>query len=128
MIELRIPSERISGASVNIEALNIALRATLAEKLRGISTGPGGVVVHLDDSATLADVDSAESIATSHDPATRTPRQQRIRARRDALANARDRFRDALNLDDYQGEAQVIRRLAERLIWLETELRDLRDL
>ena len=123
MIDL--PIER---TEINSDALDAELRSALAEKVIGISANGQIVVVHLDDSATEADLIQAESLVLAHDPAQLTPRQQTIQTRRDQLELDRDANITPLNLDDYLLQLPLIRRLAQKIAWLEREIRDIRDL
>ncbi|MEQ8673205.1 MAG: hypothetical protein RLP44_28040 [Aggregatilineales bacterium] len=118
----------IARQTINSDALDAELRSALAEKVLGISSNGANVTVHLDDTATEADLLQAESLVIAHDPAQLTPRQQRIETRRDQLDTDRDANTVPLNLDDYLLQLPLIRRLAQKIAWLEREIRDLRDL
>jgi hypothetical protein len=61
--------------NVNTDALDAVLRAAFGEQVFGISTGPHGVIVHLADDVTPAQIAQAEQIVIDHDPSILTPEQ-----------------------------------------------------
>jgi hypothetical protein len=66
---------QISKSGVNTDALDAALRTALGEQVFGISIGPHGVIVHLADDVTPAQIAQAEQIVIDHDPSILTPEQ-----------------------------------------------------
>lgn len=119
--------------AANIEALEAELRADLGALVKGVSAGPYGVVIHLGAEAATRDIQQARAIAAAHDPAVRTPQQIAAHQRQQRLTQERVDHAEPLNPADYipgagAPEAELIARLAARLAWLETEIRDLRGL
>lgn len=119
--------------AANIEALEAELRADLGALVKGVSAGPYGVMLHLGDQAAARDIQQARALAAAHDPAVRTPQQIAAGQRQQRLAQGRADHADPLNPADYipgagAPQAELIARLAARLAWLETEIRDLRGL
>ena len=117
---------RIARNNVNIEALAAELQAALGNLSRGMSTGPYGVVVHLDDRATAQQIAQAQTIVENHDPTVLTPEQQARQQRQQRLDDLRDARGGDLDLADYNGQDAAIQTLAQKLAWLEQEVIDLR--
>ncbi len=118
----------IERAEINSDGLDAELRSSLAEKIIGVSANGQMVIVHLDDSATQADQLQVAGIVTAHNAAQLTPHQQEIETRQIQLELDRDANTTPLNVDDYLTQLPVIRRLAQKIAWLEREIRDIRDL
>ena len=116
----------IARNDVNDAALTEEVRAALGERVSGISTGPYGVIVHLDDRATPAQIAQVQTIVEAHNPAVRTPDQQADQQRQQRLASLRGGRGEALDPADYNGEAALIQSLADKIAWLEQEVLDLR--
>jgi hypothetical protein len=114
----------VQKASINIEALDADLRAALGAAVSGISYGGGQVTVHMDDNATPTQVQQAQQIVGSH--ANRlTAAQQAAVTRQEALAQLRQTA-DGITLAtaDFAGKQ---RDLAQKVMWLEQEVRELRQ-
>lgn len=118
----------ITQAEINSDGLDAELRSALAEKMIGVSANGETVTVHLEDRATQADQLQVAAIVTAHNAAQLTPRQQEIETRRDQLELDRVANVVPLNVDDYLLQLPIIRNLAQKIAWLEREIRDLRDL
>lgn len=117
----------VSGlSSINIEKLDEDLRATLGSNYVGLSTRLGEVIVFMADETLEADVLQAQSIVETHDSSQLTAEQAAELAEQEALADARSANTDNLNLGQFAGESAAINALAEKLAWLELEIRDLR--
>lgn len=112
--------------ALNAEALEEALRGTLGPALRGISSGPYGLRIHLAGPLTEAQIAQARAIVQSHDPAQLTARQSAALERRHRLEQARAANSAPLNPQAYSGEAALIRQLAHKIAWLEQEIDALR--
>ncbi len=119
---------RFTRRTINIEALDRTLRDVLQERVIGVSAGASGIVIHLDDSASDAEIDTVGSILDAHDPALLSERQQCEQNRRDQLENDRNTNETPIDLDDFLTQPQIVRELARRLAWIEREIRALRDL
>ena len=61
---------------VNHDALRAEIVAVIGDHITGISTGPYGVILHLDDSVTPAQITPLEAIVLAHDAGTLTIAQQ----------------------------------------------------
>ena len=72
--------DRVLPAPEALDALDAALTAALGAKYLGAVCGSGGIVLHLDASATAEDENTARMIALSHDFASRTPGQLELAA------------------------------------------------
>jgi multidrug efflux pump subunit AcrA (membrane-fusion protein) len=114
--------------SINIEKLDEDLQAALTTNYIGLSTRFNEVIVFMDDATPSADVLQARSIVINHDPMQLTAEQQARIARQQAIDSARSSNTEALNLADYDAADILIRKLAQKIRWLELELRDLRGL
>jgi hypothetical protein len=115
----------VQKASINIEALDADLRAALGAAVSGISYGGGQVTVHMDDNATPTQVQQAQQIVGSHDANRLTAAQQAAVTRQEALAQLRQTA-DGITLAtaDFAGKQ---RDLAQKVMWLEQEVRELRQ-
>jgi hypothetical protein len=117
----------IERSTVNIEALDAELRAALGAATTGFTAGGGKIVVHLLDSATPQQENLARQIVLAHDPARLTPQQQQEAERKTKLDQARRDYGAAeLDLAPYAGQGPIIQKLAQKILWLEREIADLR--
>lgn len=117
-----------SLTSVNIEKLDEDLRASLADKFLGISTRRGEVLVFMADDTPSADVLQAGQLVENHDSRLLTVEQQEEINNWQAIDNARLANSEGLNLSDYDASEALIQNLAQKIAWLELEIRDLRAL
>lgn len=113
---------------INTDALNSAIRASLGDVYTGLSSKPGMVTLYFGDEASGTEMEAARDIAILHDPVVLSPRQEAENARRGVLASVREANADSLDSSQYDSEAPLMRQLAQKIIWLEEEIRDLRDL
>lgn len=107
---------------INAELLSAELQAALSSMTSGVSSGPYGVIVHLNDNATAEQIAQARAIVENHDPAVLTPRQEAEQQRQQKLAEMRSSISADLDPADYDGENALIQALAERIAWLEQEV------
>lgn len=115
-----------TNKSLNMEALDAALRTALGTKVSGFSVGGGQVIVHMDDSATPAQIQQAQQIVADHNASGLTPTQQAEQERQQALEQMRQTAGNLeLQTSDYNGQPQAIQNLAQKVMWLEQELREL---
>lgn len=112
--------------SINIEKLDADLRAVYEANYIGLSTRLSDVIVFMTDETPEEDVLLAQSIVENHDPSQLTAEQEAELARQTALADARSANSDNLDLSQFATESAAINALAERVAWLELEIRDLR--
>jgi hypothetical protein len=106
--------------SINLELLDETLRQALP--ITGISTAPGRITVHVEDSQFQPEmVAQAQTLIAAHNPNALTERQQKQQAQKAQLEVFRAQF-----LPDSGGGVVSLAALAEKLAWLETEIRDLR--
>jgi len=114
-------------AAINVEALDADLRAALGEFTSGFTAGSGRVVVHLLGTATPQHETLARQIVRDHDPARLTQQQQQEAQRKARLDQARaDYGAVELDLTPYDSQGPIIRLLAQKILWLEREITDLR--
>jgi hypothetical protein len=118
----------INRTSINVQALDDALRTALGATTIGVSTRPGQVTVHLLDTATPQQLDQVRAILQAHDPAQLTAVQQRRLDRAALIDQLRGQNPIPLNPADFNAETDAIRRLARKIAWLEQEIKELRDL
>src|SRR5690606_2817112 len=116
---------RYSG-TINMEALDSALRAQLGGAFFGLSHSGENVVLHLAEGTPAAAVERARQLVLTHDPEQLTPEQQAARERRQRLQQARDEKGAELNPADYSTDPLLLT-LARKILWLEREISDLRD-
>lgn len=86
-----ITIERAFSTPETADALDKALREALGERVSGISARTGGksIIVHLNDSATAEDDNTARQIVLTHDFNKRTPEQVAQAERKQAREAAR---------------------------------------
>jgi len=117
----------IERSTINAEALDSDLRAALGAAITGVSIANGKLVIHLNDSATPQQEIQARQIVQNHNPAQLAPAQQAEAQRRQRLDQARQESAlQALDVQDYSKMDPAIRRLAQKIAWLEQEIADLR--
>ena len=117
----------VSGlSSINIEKLQEDLQAALGSTYIGLSTRFSEVIVFMADETPEADVLLAQSIVENHDPSQLTAEQAAELAEQQALADVRSTNPDNLDLSQFVAESAAINALAEKVAWLELEIRDLR--
>jgi hypothetical protein len=99
---------QISKSGVNTDALDAALRTALGEQVFGISIGPHGVIVHLADDVTTAQIAQAEQIVIDHDPAIETSAQTTAKQRRDEFKKLAGKSLDKLTLPEIKTVLAVL--------------------
>jgi hypothetical protein len=105
---------------INFELLDETLRQALP--ITGISATPGRITVHVDDSQFQPEMAAqAQTLIAAHNPNALTERQQKQQVQQARLEAFRAQF-----LTDSGGGEVTLAGLAEKLAWLETEIRDLR--
>lgn len=117
-----------SLASINIEKLDEDLRSNLGEYFLGMSTRRGEVIVFMADDTPSADVLSAGRLVENHDSSLLTLEQQEEISSKQAIDDARISNSQVLILSDYDASDALIRTLAQKIEWIELEVRDLRNL
>lgn len=117
----------IEREDINVEALDDALRTALDTAYIGLSTRPNVIVLHLAGTTTPAQRNQARQLVINHDSSQRTQAQQKRQQRRQRLAQLRQANRDDINTDDYTLELPLLRALAQKIAWLEQEIRELRN-
>lgn len=123
MIELQI--ERLEA--VNVEALNAQLVALLGDQFFGFSIEETMVIVYLAVEVSDTQQGQVIEIVSTHNPDVKTPQQQAEELRLQQLENARSLFASPLlPLEEYASTGAPLLRLAEKISWLEQEMRDLR--
>jgi hypothetical protein len=110
---------QVEKAAVNTSALDAELRNNLGNIVKGISSSRGQVIVHLDDNATAEQVSQAQQIVLDHDESQLTSEQ----LARQLLEVDRESYRVA-----FDPASISLQQLAERIVWLEKEIRDLRGM
>ena len=118
----------IAREQTNITALDETLDKLLTDYYLGLSVHNGAVRVHLLDETPSDLVHLAEQIVQSHDPSQLTLGQQAEISKRQSLLQARNATPTALDTIAYDGTDPLLQQLANKLHWLEQEIRDLRDL
>ncbi len=117
----------VTKNAVNLEALDADLKTALGSIVTGVSTGPYGVQVHFTDAVTAAQENQARSIVQSHDPEKLTPNQQSALNHTTKLNQARaDYGATALDLAALKGQPSFIQQMAQKIAWLELEIKELR--
>jgi multidrug efflux pump subunit AcrA (membrane-fusion protein) len=109
----------VTKSIVNVAGLDAELRNNLGDVVKGVSVRRGQVIVHLDDRVTAAQVSQAQQIVLDHDASQRTPEQ----SARQQLEADRKIYRQL-----FDPASINLQQLAERVAWLENEIRDLRGL
>ena len=116
---------RFPPRAVNPEALDAELRTAMPDSYASLLVSDSELRVFLNQDLPQSEV---QAVLDAHDPASLTPEQQAEQARQEALAEARRNNASNLDGSQYDAEAPLMRQLAQKIIWLEQEIRDLRDL
>ena len=112
--------------AVNIGLLDETLKAALGVKCYGVSVRGDEVEVHLSDDATDNDLVLAAQIVTDHDSLQKTAKQTERETRQANLVADRAKFAQEDDLGQYGTSPLDL--LAERVRWLEREIRELKGL
>lgn len=116
----------IERADVNVDLLDAQLREVSEEGFYGLSTGRGGVTLYISDTLDTEQRQQLIDIARAHDATALTPQQQAALARYEMLEQGR--ADEALDMAAYAQSSVEIHTLAQKIAWLEQELRDLRGI
>jgi len=112
---------------VNSALLDADLRAALKEKVYGISVTNGRVRVHLDPAASKAEQAQAEALVKNHKATDKTPAQVAEQAQAQKLDQMRKDYGSGdLALASFDAQTPVLKQLAQKIAWLEAEVRALR--
>jgi hypothetical protein len=117
----------VERGSINTALLEQELRAQCGDLYFGLSTRPGFVTLFLSDQADVVLLDAARRLVELHDASRLTEAQVKAIAERTALESARRNTGSVLDPNDFRDDALLLR-LAEKITWLEREIRDLRGL
>ncbi|MBI1280540.1 MAG: hypothetical protein GC179_20625 [Anaerolineaceae bacterium] len=113
----------IDLAAANVIALDTDLRAVLTSHFFGLTYDGKQVTLVLDETVTNNQIQQAQNIVATHDPAKLTPAQQAEVLQNAKLDQARkDYAATELDLTIYQGKDALLQKLAEKVLWLEREL------
>jgi hypothetical protein len=116
----------VERTTINNSMLVAELQLALGEAYVGLNVGDSQVIVYLTDDATAEQLLQAEQLVVNHDPTVLTPEQQQAQAREQLLKDFR--AADALDLSTYDGATAEVQTLAQKIAWLELEIRELRGL
>ena len=118
-------SIEVERGALNTALLEQNLRALCGDLYAGLSTRPGFVTLFVSDQADVILLDAARKLVEAHDARQLTEAQVKAIAEQAALDAARRNTGAVLNPDDFR-DNPVLLRLAEKITWLEREIRDLR--
>lgn len=121
-------SRQFEKTQVNIEALDTELRQQFGDTFVGLSTDSQNIILHFEDDVTDNGIQAARSMLAAHDPTVLTSSQAKQASRQQAIDLARSQFTEDLDVSSFDSQPNLIRLLAERIAWLEQEVRDLRGL
>lgn len=108
--------------AVNLEGLDWELRSVLAEQFLGASFNGEQVVLHLADDITDEQVAFARRLTEEHDASHLSPSQQEEEDRTRRLETLRAENLVLLDRNAYDTSSPEIRRLADKIAWLEMEI------
>ncbi len=115
-------------AEINVAALDAALRDALGADFFGLVAGGQRVTLCLADSVKPAQLNQARRLVETHDPAQLTPEQQAAADRAAKLQQSRgEAGTGELRLADFEGKEALLAQLARKVLWLEREIRALRE-
>ena len=117
----------VERRDVNIALLERDLRALCGAVYTGLSTRPGVVVAYLSNQADMALLDAVRAAIQQHDATQLTEEQAQALTDKVALDIARSTTGEPVRLDEFAADPLLLR-LAEKVAWLEREIRDLRGL
>ncbi|MCK6580630.1 MAG: hypothetical protein L6Q98_21270 [Anaerolineae bacterium] len=115
----------VQAVGINVGSLDAELRSALAPT-QGLTWDGQVVTVVFSDDVTPAQLDLAQTIVRQHDPKRLTPDQQTELDRKSRLEALRGENAAELDLPAYDSASPDIRRLAEKIAWLELEIAALR--
>lgn len=119
----------VQRESVNLEQLTDEIQGVIApDDLVGLSARPGRVVIHLRESVKPEQIAQVRTLAAAHDSTQLSARQQAAIQRQVRLRLMRQTHTSPSDPAIYATETPLIRQMAQRLAWLEEEIRDLRGL
>jgi hypothetical protein len=99
---------KIERQNINIAALDATIRAAFGEQVSGISTGPYGVMIHMADDVTPAQIEQTRQIVADHDETVQTPEQSAAKLRHDAFAKLSGKALDKLTLPEIKSILAVL--------------------
>ncbi|MCA9884712.1 MAG: hypothetical protein KC708_17155 [Anaerolineae bacterium] len=112
--------------AINVELLDETIRASLGERIFGISQSEQEIMVHLSDEANARDVAQVREIFEAHDATHLTNRQQEQQNNRLTLTQLREENSGLFDLSTVGNERGPIREMAKRLAQLELEVMEMR--
>ncbi len=121
MIELKVERN-----DVNVELLDAQLRAIGGDAFYGLSVQRGGITLCVSETASDTVQKQLMQAARQHDAAQVTDQQKAETERADILLERRKE--PLLNPEEYVTSDALLRALADKVAWLEQEVRDLRGL
>jgi hypothetical protein len=118
--------KQFTRPSVNLDALSETLRVEFGAAITGVSSADGedGVVliIHFTQPPTEKQSQQAQAIIEAHDPAVKSQRQQA----EEALKQQRqEKIANPIDPTSFGATNQPIRQLADRVAWLEAEVKRL---
>jgi len=117
MIEITLERE-----DVNVGALDQELRSALGASFFGLRSSGRAVTAYVDERTADTDMNRVREIVAAHDPSRRTPDQEAEAA----FQQQREAFLEApVEPARFEAEGDLVRQLAERVAWLEGEIRRL---
>ena len=110
---------------INQLALHEQLNEVLGDRYVGFSYDHRELFIYLMNDATQADQQLTERLINSHNPAVKSLAEDVREAREERLQATRRNQTPELDLAQYGNEAETVRELAEKVYWLELEIRTL---
>ena len=110
---------------VNQIALHEQLDDALGSSYMGFSINHHNLIIFLADDVTVSEQKEAEMIVRTHDATVKSRAEVKQAMRQARLDNTRRNQAPELNLASYGDETDTVRDLAEKIYWLELEIRTL---
>lgn len=119
--------QRISFARkpINQLALHEALYDALGDSYIAFSINSRDIIIYLANEATNSERQQARVIVQQHDANQPSRREEAFAIRQERLDNTRRNQAPELDLAQFAPEPETVRALAEKVYWLELEIRTL---
>ena len=108
--------------AINMEVLDEDIRQSVGAAGLGIACDGQEVKVYLAADATPAQISAVQRVLSAHDPLNLTSVQQEAADRAARLETLRAQNINPFDISTYEAVAPEIRRLAEKIAWLELEI------
>jgi len=126
MVERETWEATFDPQPVNTELLHEELLAAMGDGFVGVCTGPSAVRVVFNRPLRAGESERIHDVLAAHDYMALSTRQAISRARQIDLETMRAAHPEALDVEQVVNDPDALEKLAQRVLWLETEILHLR--